>query len=172
MTRTVANATTSTVTADTRHLTASAAVFDPANRRVLLVDHRGTGQRQLPGGHVKDDETPDQTAYREVFEETGIRPYLHAPDTSPIPGGVRHPAPIMVVEFDAPAKPTRGEPAHRHIDLLFVAVADSTVPVTPNAAEVDAAVWLSVDVIGEYTARWDVPAVVKAAWAHLTGETL
>lgn len=160
-----------TVTPATRHLTASAAVFDPALRVVLLVDHRAGQVRQLPGGHVDPDETPCEAAVREVAEETGVTAHI-APPTQDIPGGVRWPTPVMVVEFPAPAKPAKGEPAHSHIDLLYAATADSTAPTTLAEAEVDAAVWLPIDRIGAYAVRPDVPAAVAAAWAHLTGETL
>ncbi len=119
-----------TVTAHTRHLTASACVFDVARRTVLLVDHVLGGAWQLPGGHLDPDETGDACAVREVLEETAVVARLFRPldDDTQIPGGARHPAPLMVVEFPAPAWPGGGEPAHSHIDLMYVATADSTRP--------------------------------------------
>ncbi len=163
-----------TVTEHTRHLTASAAVFDPARRLVLLVDHISTGQRQFPGGHLDPDETGDACALREVAEETGVtaRVFRLLDGDTPIPGGVRHPGPLMVVEFPAPAWPGCGEPAHSHIDLMYVATADSTRPLVAQEAEVTAAAWLPIDTIRDATVRPDVPPVVRAAWAHMTGEDI
>jgi 8-oxo-dGTP pyrophosphatase MutT (NUDIX family) len=161
-----------TITAATRHLTASAAVFDSSRRLVLLVHHILTGQAQLPGGHVDPDEAPHDCALREVFEETGVAAALHAPGRVDLGYGRWLPAPVQAAEFPAPADPAWGEPAHRHIDLLYVATADSAAPITAQLAEVHGAVWEPVDTIGAAAVRADVPAVVPAAWAYLTGETL
>ena len=34
------------------------------------------------------------------------------------------------------------------------------------------AAWLPIDTIRDATVRPDVPAVVRAAWAHMTGEAI
>lgn len=154
------------ITEDTRHFTASAAVLDPRRAVVLLVLHLLTGQWQLPGGHVDPDEDGADTAVREVFEETGVRAELWAPTGPALGYGRVLPAPLMVAEFPAPAN-GRGEPAHRHVDLLYVATADSSAPLRAQEAEVAGARWLPVATIGEQQVRADVPAVTAAAWAHL-----
>ncbi len=53
-----------------KHFTASALVI--FNRHVLLVFHKKLGVWLYPGGHVEDNETPDETVVREVKEETGL----------------------------------------------------------------------------------------------------
>lgn len=53
-----------------KHFTASAIIIDKG--KVLLVDHKKLGVWIYPGGHVEDNETPDQTIIREVKEETGL----------------------------------------------------------------------------------------------------
>lgn len=158
---------TDLVTPDTRHFTASAVVVDPARALVLLIDHKATGQRQFPGGHVDPDETADQAALREVTEETGVIATLWTPpaDRVTIPGAVRHITPLMVCEFPAPAKPAKNQPAHHHIDLLYVATADATAPTRARLAEVDAAVWLPIANLANV--RADVPPVARLAWARL-----
>ncbi|MDD3430119.1 MAG: NUDIX domain-containing protein [Oscillospiraceae bacterium] len=40
--------------------------------RVLLVCHKYGGHWAYPKGHVEKDETEEETAHREVLEETGI----------------------------------------------------------------------------------------------------
>jgi 8-oxo-dGTP pyrophosphatase MutT (NUDIX family) len=162
-----------TVTAATRHLTASAAVLDPDRRSVLVVHHILTGQWQLPGGHLDPDEDPADCAIREVLEETGVRALLHTPArlAVPVPGASRRHPPLMVAEHPAPADPGWGEPAHSHIDLLYVAVADSAAATVAQAGEVTGVAWLPVDRLDPANVRADVPVVVPLAWTYLTGET-
>jgi ADP-ribose pyrophosphatase YjhB (NUDIX family) len=54
-------------------LGAACAIFD-GDRRVLLVRHTyGRLNWELPGGLAEAGETPDETASRELLEETGLR---------------------------------------------------------------------------------------------------
>lgn len=40
--------------------------------KVLFMNHEKLGQWIQPGGHIEENETPDQGAKREVMEETGF----------------------------------------------------------------------------------------------------
>lgn len=163
------------ITSESRHFTASAVVFDVGRRLVLLIDHQLTGRRQFPGGHVDENETGAECAMREVTEETGIVPRLWTDRWVTVPGGVTHPSPWMTCEFPAPADPNPQwlEPAHHHIDMLFLAVADSGAPVTAQLAEVDAAVWLPITgLAADPRVRDDVPVIAPLAWAHMTGQPI
>jgi 8-oxo-dGTP pyrophosphatase MutT (NUDIX family) len=160
---------TPTVTTKTRHLTASALVLDPHTERVLLIHHRLTGYWQCPGGHVDPDEAPHAAALREAYEETGVvaTPW---PATHPsVPGGIWHPTPIIVCEFPAPACDSPGweEPAHRHIDLLYLATGDSSAPITPQLEEVWGARWVPLDQLTVSGIRPDVPVVAHLGWGML-----
>lgn len=42
------------------------------DKKVLVVYHKNFGEWLFPGGHIKSDETPDQAAEREFFEEAGL----------------------------------------------------------------------------------------------------
>jgi 8-oxo-dGTP pyrophosphatase MutT (NUDIX family) len=42
------------------------------NRRILLLHHAKLGKWLFPGGHIEENETPDQAVLREVKEETGL----------------------------------------------------------------------------------------------------
>jgi 8-oxo-dGTP pyrophosphatase MutT (NUDIX family) len=55
-----------------RDFTASAFVVND-DSQVLLIKHSELGTWLQPGGHVEDDETPDETALRKVLQETGYR---------------------------------------------------------------------------------------------------
>ena len=158
---------TNTVTADSRHFTASAVVFDPQQRTVLLVAHKATGRWQFPGGHVDPNEAAHETVLREIAEETGVTIQFWIEERLAIPVGRWMPSPFMTCEFPAPPKPHLGEPAHHHIDLLYLATADSTAPLVHQPEEVDAAVWRPIDALGDV--REDVPVVVARAWPLLAG---
>jgi 8-oxo-dGTP pyrophosphatase MutT (NUDIX family) len=160
------------VTPGSRHFTASAAVFDVHARRVLLVDHIATGLRQFPGGHVDPDEDGGECAMREVLEETGVTARLVRRHPVDVRYGQWLPGPLMVCEHPAPAKPSKGEPAHRHLDMLYVAEADSSSLTSPAPGEVRSVGWMSVDGIDPARVRADVPVVVVLAWYWLTGEDL
>lgn len=79
-----------------------------------------------PGGHIDPDETPDACAKRECKEETGLdveivgdaQPDLFGDDTSE---GRMLKKPIAMLLEEIPACPERNEPAHQHMDFLFLA---------------------------------------------------
>src|SRR5215217_484082 len=54
-----------------RHFTV--AVFVVHDGCVLLHYHRKLGKWLPPGGHIEENELPDEAAVREVWEETGLR---------------------------------------------------------------------------------------------------
>jgi ADP-ribose pyrophosphatase YjhB (NUDIX family) len=54
-----------------KHFTASALIVH--ENKILLLNHLKLGVWLYPGGHIEDNETPDQTVIREVKEETGLK---------------------------------------------------------------------------------------------------
>ena len=109
-----------------RHLTASVFVFrediDGGNE-LLLQYHKKLGHWMIPGGHVEPDEDPAEAAIREVAEETGLSVVLNSggltSDVGPFEDVNLVPAPSWIAVERIPATAT--EPAHEHIDCLFVA---------------------------------------------------
>lgn len=56
-----------------RHFCACAYVVNPDNQKLLLVKHKEYNKWLQPGGHIENNETPEEAAIREVYEETGIK---------------------------------------------------------------------------------------------------
>lgn len=54
-----------------KHFTASALIIE--NNKVLLIYHKKLDIQLYPGGHIEQNETPDEALIREVEEETGLK---------------------------------------------------------------------------------------------------
>ncbi len=108
-----------------KHFTATAFVVD-SQGRALLLWHKRLDRWMPPGGHVDPDETPEETAKRECLEETGLEVDIigeEQPDLfakNPAEGRMLT-KPIAMLLENIPASPERGEPAHQHMDFLFLA---------------------------------------------------
>ena len=119
-----------------KHFTATAFIVDSQNRTLLLW-HKRLGRWMPPGGHVDEDETPEETARRECKEETGLDVEIVGDPTTPIglrgasaqedlfAGNTREgnmlKKPIALLLENIPASEERGEPAHQHMDFLYLA---------------------------------------------------
>jgi ADP-ribose pyrophosphatase YjhB (NUDIX family) len=108
-----------------RHFTATAFIVD-SKRRTLLLWHKRLKRWMPPGGHVDENETPEDAAQRECKEETGLdveiqgQPHPDLFAACPEEGRMLA-TPIAMLLEHIPASPERNEPAHQHMDFLFIA---------------------------------------------------
>jgi 8-oxo-dGTP pyrophosphatase MutT (NUDIX family) len=95
-----------------RHFTV--AVFVVQEGMVLLHWHRKLGMWLPPGGHIEENELPDEAATREVLEETGLSVELVGERREDIedPVQLHRPAGVQLENIG---------PGHQHIDLIYFA---------------------------------------------------
>jgi 8-oxo-dGTP pyrophosphatase MutT (NUDIX family) len=95
-----------------RHFTV--AVFVVWEGKVLLHRHRKLGMWLPPGGHIEENELPDDAAVREVLEETGLGVRLVGERREDIadPVQLHRPAGVQLENIG---------PGHQHIDLIYFA---------------------------------------------------
>jgi len=95
-----------------RHFTV--AVFVVWERKTLLHFHRKLAMWLPPGGHIEQNELPDEAAVREVFEETGLRVELVGERREDVedPVQLHRPAGVQLENIG---------PDHQHIDLIYFA---------------------------------------------------
>ncbi len=117
----------------TRHFCASAFVINPENKKILLIKHRKNHCWTQPGGHIEDDETPEECALREVYEETGLKITLL---------GERFP---REDDFIRPLgiQKNRHSDGNMHIDIIYAAIPNNDVQPTINWDEESAVRWFS-----------------------------
>jgi len=115
-----------------RHFCASAFVVNPVDRKILLVHHGIFDRWVQPGGHIENNETPEETAIREVYEETGIRIKLLG-DRFPREDDFIRPLGIQR---------NRGKTGDLHIDITYAAIPLSLDEVDEDD-EIDKFGWFS-----------------------------
>ena len=120
-----------------RHFCASAFIIDPYTKKILLIKHKKNGRWTQPGGHMEGNETPEEAALREVYEETGLRVRLLGErfpreDDFIRPLGIQKNRKTMV----------DGE-MHMHVDIIYAAVPNDDNEAKLNTEESDDIRWFS-----------------------------
>jgi len=108
-----------------RHFTATAFVID-SKKRVLLLWHKRLKRWMPPGGHVDDHETPEDAAKRECKEETNLDVEIMGEKSADLFKDNPHEGrmlkkPIAFLLENIPESLERNEPAHEHMDFLYLA---------------------------------------------------
>jgi len=95
-----------------RHFCASVLIIDKRTKKILLVKHKKFDKWVQPGGHIEENEVPEEAAIREAYEETGLNIKLIGERFPREDDGVRP----FAVQYN------RGKKGDLHIDIVYVAV--------------------------------------------------
>jgi len=106
------------------HITGSAWILSADHRQALLTHHRKLGRWLQLGGHSDGDSDPRQVALREAREESGLARFRFLPATD-------DPLPLDLDVHPIPAH--GGDPAHLHLDVRFLLVAEAGQPLRASA---------------------------------------
>lgn len=129
-----------------KHFAVSGFVLNEANDKVLMVFHKKLGVWVIPGGHLEPNEYPHEGAKREILEETGVDAEIVSLASFKMEDNNKEsviPTPILCLSETIPAKGDK--PEHVHMDLIYLAVADSSLPLKQQEEEVDAVKWMSFE---------------------------
>lgn len=121
-----------------------------------------------PGGHLDPDETPEDAARRECKEETNLDVEILEEDSDDLFAGNPHEGkmlkkPIAMLLENIPASEERGEPAHQHMDFLYLARPLDETQVTRLAEDESREMrWFARKEIEALDERTEIFANVKA----------
>ena len=121
-----------------REFCASVFVVNPVDKKILLCHHQRFNRWVQPGGHIEDNELPEETALRETYEETGVRVKLL---------GERFP---REDDFIRPfgIQRNRGKDGSLHVDITYVGVPLDQDDVIEDD-EIDRCAWFSLEELND-----------------------
>ncbi|ALM09539.1 MAG TPA: nucleoside triphosphate hydrolase [Candidatus Peribacter riflensis] len=149
-----------------RHFTASAFVVD-SHSRTLLLWHKRLKRWMPPGGHVDPGELPEETARRECKEEMGLDVEIIGEEQADVFAGNPEEGsilkkPIALLLEHIPASKERNEPAHQHMDFVFLArPLDEAQALCLARDEGERLCWFTSDEIAALDERTEIFANVK-----------
>lgn len=150
-----------------RHFTATAFIVD-SQKRTLLLWHKRLQRWMPPGGHLDENETPEAAAKRECKEETNLDVEIIGEPTDDLfdgnpQEGTMLKKPIAMLLEEIPASIERGEPAHQHMDFLFIArPLDETQAIRIAEAESDHMRWFTLPEVEALDTGTEIFSNVKA----------
>lgn len=163
-----------------RHFTATAFIVD-SKKRTLLLWHKRLGRWMPPGGHVGENETPEETARRECKEETGLDVEIVGEPSEDLFSDnhdeghmLKKPIAFLLENIPASKEPfdsaqgRRGEGEHQHMDFLYIAKPlDEKQVVTLETKEGREIRWFTRKDIQKLDDQTEIFANVKAYILHL-----
>ena len=118
-----------------KHFCVSVYIYDEITRKILLVKHKKMGMWVQPGGHIEPNETPEEAAVRETYEETGLNVELL---------GKRKPRDI---DFIVPLaiQNNKVKEDHYHMDFVYLAKVIGDNNLIKNEDETDGIAWFTLE---------------------------
>ena len=124
-----------------KHFCVSVFVYDKDSKKFLLIHHKKMETWVQPGGHIEMNESPEEAAIREVFEETGLKIKIL---------GERKPKNCDYILPLAIQKNYVND-NHIHMDFVYVAYVDGENELILNEKEATGIGWFTLNEIKKST---------------------
>jgi len=127
------------------------------SNRVLLIHHKKLNLWLPPGGHIKENETPDNALKREVREEVGINIEILGKDNTTLEGNIKK---ILPVPFHMNVHSVKD---HDHCCLYYLCKTEN-IQITQNKNELNGFGWFSQKELEQGKIPADVRTIGKTAF--------
>jgi len=109
------------------HFTATGIVFN-SKKEILMIHHNKLKVWLPPGGHIDENELPDDAVLREIFEETGVKAEIISSKRG-FPLVSKH-CKELEIPFAILLENIEGNGTHNHIDMIYLcrALQEDLVP--------------------------------------------
>ena len=141
-----------------KHFTATGIVFNN-EKKILMIHHKKLKVWLPPGGHVDENETPEEAVVREIYEETGIQAAIRSEKIEKHPIELERPFTIMLEDIE-------GDGTHFHIDMIYLCTALNEELVLQKTEANDIG-WFSYEEILSLDTFENVRYTVKKAIEHI-----
>lgn len=132
------------------HFTGSALIVDPTRKKVLLTHHKKLDRWLQLGGHCDGIRDPFFVAWKEAYEESGLK-YLE-------------PSSAAIVDIDIHTIPAnKAVPRHLHYDIRYRFMADSTQPFVVSNESIDLR-WFDMDDVETLQLDFGLRKLMSKAW--------
>jgi ADP-ribose pyrophosphatase YjhB (NUDIX family) len=100
-----------------KHFTVSGLILNE-QRKILLVYHNKLNVWLYPGGHIEENETPEEALKREVLEETGLEIEIIGEIDENL-SDINNDITVLHKPYVILCERIRGKDEHYHIDMVY-----------------------------------------------------
>ncbi|MCL2461321.1 MAG: NUDIX domain-containing protein [Defluviitaleaceae bacterium] len=145
------------------HFTATGIVFN-REKSILMIHHKKLRVWLPPGGHVEENELPDEAVLREIFEETGVRAKIVAGKQGIALSDahcreLERPFTVLLEDIDK-------DGTHNHIDLVYICEAE-TDELAPQESEVNGIGWFTLEQVQKIETYQNVMETVEKVFSYM-----
>lgn len=139
------------------HITSSGFVVNADASKVLMAHHNIYRVWAWTGGHADGDGDLLKVALREATEETGVK------HIRPLSKGI---AGLDILPVWGHVKRGIYVPAHQHLNVSYLLVADDTDPLSIRSDENSRVGWIPAEQMLQYTNEWQMDGVYTKLLGH------
>jgi 8-oxo-dGTP pyrophosphatase MutT (NUDIX family) len=145
------------------HFTATGIVFN-SKKQILMIHHNKFRLWLPPGGHIEENELPDDAVLREIYEETGIKASIISVNqglslSDELCKELKYPFTILLEDIE-------GNKTHNHIDMIYLCFTINEEFVLKES-EVNDIGWFSSGQIGELKTFENVKKIVSKSIEYI-----
>ena len=142
------------------HFTATGIVFN-SEMKILMIHHNKLQVWLPPGGHIDENELPDNAVLREIYEETGVKAQIISQNQN-LDLTEKQYCRELATPFTILLEDIEGNGTHNHIDMIYLCKALNE-DLKPQKSEIHGIGWFTYNEIKQLNTFDNVIKTVSKA---------